>query len=231
MERNQFNYWEELRKIIEGITPYTEDIRRLTADERRAARVAAAWDAAWNAAAKAKDWYKKHAIASALLWLEEKGLYGGGNRDPGAGTKRIRFFRCLGKGRRHAYDGPAWTEAIGQAAYKYGLLQWDLTNNGLGIRFEPYPEKALREFVIPLREIMFLDGVDDADAIEAWLTAASHAVKEFGKPRTHEVGKQIQDIFIAAVAEYTAAKEALSRAWELKAAKPQEAGEADSWNS
>ena len=226
MKKGCFCYWEELRKLVEGTTPYGEDIRRLTADERRAVRADAAWDAAWAAASQSQaDWDKMHALASSLLWLEEKGLYGGGCRAPGAGTTRLRFFRHLGKGRRHAADGPAWTDAVSRAARKYGCLRWDLAAGGsMGIRFEPYPDKtALREFVIPLREIMFIDGVVDADSIEAWLTASAQAVKELGKPRLSEVGEQTKKLFLAAVAEYTAAKEALERVQELDAAKPQEA--------
>jgi hypothetical protein len=227
MERDCFYYWEELRQIIHDLdTPYSEDIRKLTADARQSARVDAAWDAAWAAASQATaDWDKQHAVASAILWLEEKGLYGGGCRAPGTGTKRLRFFRHLGKGRRNATDGPVWTEAIGRASRKYGFLQWDLAGRVMGVRFEPYEDKKefLREYVLPLRTVLFPDGVEDADSIEAWLTATKHAVRDLGKPRTYEVGKQTKDIFIAAVAEYTAAKEALARAWELEAAKQQEA--------
>jgi hypothetical protein len=95
----------------------------------------------------------------------------------------------------------------------------------MGVRFEPYEDKKefLREYVLPLRTVLFPDGVEDADSIEAWLGAAKHAVREFGKPRACGVWKQTQDLFLAAVAEYTAAKEALARAWELEAAKQQEA--------
>jgi hypothetical protein len=228
MKRNCFYYWEELRRIIGGVTPYGDDIRRLTASERRAARIDAAWDAAWAAASQATaDWDKRHAIASALLWLEEKGLYGGGFFAPGIGTKRLRFFRSLGKGRRNASDGPAWTEAIGRAAQRHGWCEWALDGEGLlGVHFEPHPNnrEAQKEFDLPLREVLFLDGDESADAVEAWLGAAKHAVREFGKPRPYGVGAQTRDLFLAAVQEYTAAKEALARAWEL--AKPQEAGEA-----
>jgi hypothetical protein len=234
MRHDCFYYWEELRQIIKGITSYEEDIRRLTADARRAVRTEAAWDASWNAAAKGtEDWQEMHAVASALLWLEEKGLYGGGNRDPGAGTKRLRFFRHLGKGRRHASDGQAWTEAIGRACRRYGFLQWDLVGGALGVRFEPYQDKkeVLREYVLPLRELLLVDGDESADSIEAWLGATKHAVRDLGKPLPYEVGEQTKKLLIAAVAEYTAAKEALARARELEVAKPQEAEAQDSCNS
>jgi hypothetical protein len=226
MEHGHFYRWEELRELVEGVTPYEDDIRRLTASERRAAREDAAWDAAWSAAAKGTaDWDKRHAIASALLWLEERGLYGGGCSFPGAGTKRLRFFRSLGKGRRKASDGPAWTEAIGWAARKHGFLEWDLAEEGLAVHFEPHPDEqeALKEYVIPLREILFIDGDESADAVEAWLGAAKHAVQEFGRPRPYPIGEQTKDIFLAAVAEYTAAKEALSRARALEAVPRPEA--------
>jgi hypothetical protein len=230
MERGHFYRWEELRELIEGSTPYDEDIRRLTASERRAARVDAAWDAAWKAASQGTaDYDKRYAIASALLWLEERGLYGGGCAFPGAGTKRLRFFRSLGKGRRKASDGPAWTEAISRAARKHGWCEWALVDDGLGVHFEPHPHEpeALREYVLPLREVLFLDGDESADAVEAWVGAAKHAVKEFGRPRQYGVREKTKDLFVSAVQEYTAAKEALSRARALEAAAQPEAEEAE----
>jgi hypothetical protein len=230
MKRGHFYRWEELRELIEGFTPYEDDIRRLTASERRAARVDAAWDAAWSAVYRATaDHDKRYALASALLWLEERGLYGGGCAFPGAGTKRLRFFRSLGKGRRKASDGPAWTEAIGRAARKHGWCEWTFVDEGLGVHFEPHPveSEALREYVLPLREVLFLDGDESADAVEAWVGAAKHAVQEFGKPRPYEVREQTRDLFLAAVQEYTAAKEALSRARALEAVARPEAEEAE----
>ena len=227
MKENCFYYWDELRRLIEGFTPYDDDIRRLTASERRQARADTAWDAAWKVAYRATaDHDKRYALASALLWLEEKGLYGGGCAFPGAGTKRLRFFRSLGKGRRKASDGPAWTEAIGWAARKHGWCEWDLAEDGLGVHFEPHPgeTEALREFTLPLREILFIDGDESADAVEAWVGACKHAIQEFGKPRPYGVGGKTQDLFLTAVQEYTAAKEALSRARALEAV-PQPAAE------
>lgn len=47
--------------------------------------------------------------------LDDLGV--GGTRGlEGAGTTRIGLFRSLGKGRKHANDGAAWTAAIQQAA-------------------------------------------------------------------------------------------------------------------
>jgi len=227
MERGHFYRWEELRELVEGVTPYDEDIRRLTASERRQARIEEAWRVAWEAAYPATpDHDKRYALASALLWLEEKGLYGGGCAFPGAGTKRLRFFRSLGKGRRKASDGPAWTEAIGWAARKHGWCEWTFVEEGLGVRFEPHPgeQEALKEYELPLRKILFIDGDESADAIEAWLGAAKHAIQEFGKPRPYKVQEQTKDIFLTAVTEYTTAKEALSRARALEAV-PQPAAE------
>jgi hypothetical protein len=225
MKRDCFYYWEELRKTIEGITPYEEDVRKLTASERREARIEAAWDAAWKAVYRATaDHDKRYALASALLWLEERGLYGGGCSFPGAGTKRLRFFRSLGKGRRKATDGPAWTEAIGLAARKHGWCEWTFVDEGLGVRFEPHPHEseALREYELPLRQILFVDGDESTDAVEAWLGACKHAIQEFGKPRPYGVEEQTRDLFLTAVQEYTAAKEALNRARALEAVPRQE---------
>jgi hypothetical protein len=235
MKPDCFYYWEEIRKLVEGVTPYDEDIRRLTAQERRAARADAAWDTAWAVVSRfVVDWNKRYAIASALLWLEAQGLYGGGTSFPGTGTKRLRFFRSLGKGRRKASDGPAWTEAISRASVKHGFLEWDLTEEGLGIHFEPHPREgeAFKEFTLPLRTVLFIDGDQSADAVEAWVGACKHAVQEFGKPRSYGVEEETKDLFLTAVQEYTEAKEALQRARALEKVKPQEAGEAqDAGNS
>jgi len=230
MKENCFYYWKELRDLIEGFTPYDEDIRRLTAAERRQARADTAWNAAWKAAYRATaDHDKRYALASALLWLEEKGLYGGGCAFPGAGTKRLRFFRSLGKGRRKASDGPAWTEAIGWAARKHGWCEWDLTEDGLGVCFEPHPgeTEALKGYTLTLREVLFLDGDESADAVEAWVGACKHAIQEFGKPRPYGVEEQTKAIFLAAVQEYTEGKEALSRARALEAVPRPAAEEAE----
>jgi hypothetical protein len=235
MKRDCFYYWEELRRIIVGSTPYEEDVRKLTALERAFARADEAWNAAWTATCQATaDHDKRYALASALLWLEYKGLYGGGCFVPGTGTKRLRFFRSLGKGRRKATDGPAWTEAIRQAALKHGWCEWAFAGEGLGVHFEPHPHEteALREFTLPLREVLFLDGNESADAVEAWVGACKHAIREFGRPRPYGVQEKTRDLFVTAVAEYTEAKEALTKAREREAATPKEAEEGqDAGNS
>jgi len=235
MKENCFYHWKELQRIIVGSTPYEEDVRKLTALERRHARTEEAWDAAWAVASQATaDEDKIYALASALLWLEEKGLYGGGCAFPGAGTKRLRFFRSLGKGRRKASDGPAWTEAIRQASRKHGWCEWELVKGVLGVHFEPHPHQpvALREFTLPLRKVLFLDEDKSADAIEAWVGACKHAIREFGRPRFYGVGEKTKDLFLAAVGEYTEAKNALTQAREREAAAPKEAEEGqDAGNS
>jgi hypothetical protein len=103
-----------------------------------------------------------------------------------------------------------------------------LAEDGLAVHFEPHPgeTEALREFTLPLREILFVDGDESADAVEAWLGAAKHAVREFGRPRSYGVEARTQDLFLTAVQEYTAAKEALSRARALEAVPRQEAKDA-----
>jgi hypothetical protein len=235
MKENCFYYWEELRKTIEGFTPYEEDVRKLTALERAFARANEAWETAWTVASQTTaDLDKRYALASALLWLEHKGLYGGGCFFPGAGTKRLRFFRSLGKGRRKATDGPAWTEAIRQAALKHGWCEWAFAGEELGVHFEPHPheQEALKEYTLPLREVLFLDGDESADAMEAWLGAAKHAIREFGRPRPYGIQEKTRDLFLTAVQEYTEAKEALTKAREREAAAPKEAEEGqDAGNS
>jgi hypothetical protein len=229
MKENCFYYWKELRKIVEGFTPYEEDLRKLTALERAFARANEAWETAWTVASQATaDWDKRHAVASTLLWLEHKGLYGGGCFVPGAGTKRLRFFRSLGKGRRKASDGPAWTEAIRQAALKHGWCEWAFAGEWLGVHFEPHPheQEALKEYTLPLREVLFLDGDESADAMEAWVGACKHAIREFGRPRPYGVGEKTRDLFLTAVQEYTEAKETLTKAREREAAAPREAKDA-----
>jgi len=235
MKENCFYHWKELQRIIVGSTPYEEDVRKLTALERAFARANEAWETAWTVASQATaDHDKRYALASALLWLEHKGLYGGGCFVPGAGTKRLRFFRSLGKGRRKATDGPAWTEAIRQAALKHGWCEWELVRGVLGVHFEPHPHEpeALREFTLLLREVLFIDGDKSADAVEAWVGACKHAIREFGRPRSYGVREQTKDLFLAAVGEYTEAKDALARAREREAAAPKEAEEGqDAGNS
>jgi len=235
MKENCFYYWEELRKIIEGTTPYDEDVRKLTALERAHARVEEAWDAAWAIASQATaNEDKIYALASALLWLEHKGLYGGGYLAPGAGTKRLRFFRSLGKGRRNASDGPAWTEAIRRASIKHGWCEWTFAHEGLGVHFEPHPNdrEALKEFDLSLRRILFIDGDESADAVEAWVGACKHAIREFGRPRFYGIQEKTRDLFLTAVQEYTEAKEALTKAREREAAAGQKAEEGqDAGNS
>lgn len=53
-------------------------------------------------------------LAVALCLLDQFGLGGHMGLD-GAGTTRIPQFEALGKGRKQAHDGPAWTAAIEQA--------------------------------------------------------------------------------------------------------------------
>jgi hypothetical protein len=92
-------------------------IQRVTAPARHAARVDAASAAArrWvndlSGRESINDW-ERGARAALLCYLEAKGLYGGGLREPGAGTQRHPTFRSLGSGRRQAMDGAAWTAAI-----------------------------------------------------------------------------------------------------------------------
>lgn len=113
--------WKDINDQLEASNishDVVEKLRILTAAPRHLARCQAAWQAAleWTGGDEAK--------AAALCYCESKGLYGGGLQHPGAGTTRHRAFEKLGKGRRNASDGNAWTQSIAAAP---SLGGWHLT--------------------------------------------------------------------------------------------------------
>jgi len=122
--------WSEILKVLKanGINDpdVIENVRRSTAPLRHRERTLKALHAAFNYA-YAKIPYddsdplneiRRLLAAYVLLDAEAHGLYGGGYTNPGAGTSRHKAFTQLGKGRRQALDGPAWTAAIQQAAWE-----------------------------------------------------------------------------------------------------------------
>jgi len=112
-----------------GVTDHDilEEVRKCTAPLRHRERVLDAWNAAYSFVndvvprdtddAQFNE-LRVQLAAYVLLRAEAGGLYGGGHEHPGAGTTRHAAFRALGKGRRQASDGPAWTAAIDSAAYQ-----------------------------------------------------------------------------------------------------------------
>ena len=107
--------------IDEGVGPASiEAIRRATAEFRHEGRTWAAYQAACRWLSHTYDFRTDYATlsayAKALCFAEWHGLYGGSTRKPGTGTTRHPAFRFLGKGRRHATDGAAWTAAIAAVA-------------------------------------------------------------------------------------------------------------------
>ena len=115
--------WASIENILKdaGVSPASaEAIRKATAEFRHEGRKWAAYQAARRWLSYAYDFRKDYATlgayARALCFAEGYGLYGGSPRKPGTGTTRHPAFRCLGKGRRHATDGAAWTAAIAAVA-------------------------------------------------------------------------------------------------------------------
>ena len=115
--------WASVENTImdAGISPAsTEAIRKATAEFRHEGRKWAAYQAARRWLSYAYDFRRDYATlgayAKALCFAEGHGLYGGSPRKPGTGTTRHPAFRFLGKGRRHATDGEAWTAAIAAVA-------------------------------------------------------------------------------------------------------------------
>ena len=115
--------WASVENTImdAGISPAsTEAIRKATAEFRHEGRKWAAYQAARQWLSYAYDFRRDYATlgayAKALCFAEGHGLYGGSPRKPGTGTTRHPAFRFLGKGRRHAADGAAWTAAIAAVA-------------------------------------------------------------------------------------------------------------------
>jgi hypothetical protein len=120
--------WSEILRVLKAHKLFTEEdiehVRRATAPLRHRERTLQARNTAFRYV-KTRIPYKKsdslederRLLATyVLLDAEAHGLYGGGYIEPGAGTSRHKAFSRLGKGRRQASDGPAWTEAIQQAA-------------------------------------------------------------------------------------------------------------------
>lgn len=102
----------------------SQEVLDLTAPVRHRARVGKARLACQTGASKMifasgdrPDAFESDVIGVALCAIEMFGL--GGTRGlTGEGSIRIPQFRGLGKGRKQAYDGPAWSAAIQEAAYE-----------------------------------------------------------------------------------------------------------------
>ena len=102
----------------------TELVRRLTSAERAAQREAAVVAAAVEGAEALStvvddDIVVKAVLVMALMGLDEIGV-GGPQGLGGESTERISCFASLGKGRKQAGDGPAWSAAI-RASLAAGL--------------------------------------------------------------------------------------------------------------
>jgi hypothetical protein len=127
--------WSEILRVLEAHgfdNEVIETVRRSTALLRHKQRARVARNVALNYVLNAICHRKQETGASfdsldgirqllgayVLLTAEAGGLYGGGYTNPGDGTSRHRAFAQLGKGRRQASDGPAWTAAIQQAAWE-----------------------------------------------------------------------------------------------------------------
>lgn len=99
-----------IRQLPEGSDPLVIELHlAATAPERHASRVEAARAAVRDAFPTATD-----EQVGAILAMEAGGAGGGGGyvRDGIESTARMSWAARLGKGRRHAGDGAAWTAAI-----------------------------------------------------------------------------------------------------------------------
>jgi hypothetical protein len=123
--------WSEILRVLKAHKLFTEEdierVRRATARLRHRERTVKALSTAFHyvntkiitdTESDPLGSNRRFLAAYVLLNAEAHGLYGGGYTNPGAGTSRHKAFRRLGKGRRQASDGPAWTAAIQQAAWE-----------------------------------------------------------------------------------------------------------------
>lgn len=152
---------------------YREAVKTLTAPERHRHRVCEARHAAAAWLTRRGDGamvLSDSPAVRALCWLEAGGLYGGGLADPGAATTRHPAFRGLGKGRRLASDGGAWTAAI--AAVGWGC-RWGLDADGQLAVMVPRVEGSDGDFwyAIPVHELLPQDD-------ESLAVAARRAIRE-----------------------------------------------------
>jgi len=165
--------WKDLRATLPaGLTPEDyDDIRRLTAPGRqelraREARVAACAFVSEIATRGLIPYGDVSRLATALLWAESRGLSGGGTQDPGAGTTRHPAFRSLGKGRRSARDGGAWTAAIAAAA---GQVEVELDDRG-AVRWDTYGNRE----IIPWGDLLWLLDRERAAVLARGLVREGH---------------------------------------------------------
>jgi hypothetical protein len=141
----------KLQAIADGATAEGAEIYvTATALQRHTTRTLHATHAAqhwvsWLAVYTASDWPMGHrdAYTGMVLRAEAQGLYGGGYQCPGASTTRHPAFWACGTGRRLAYDGAAWTAAIGAAAAKYSEI--DVTVNETGLTLTLAGHKILEK--------------------------------------------------------------------------------------
>lgn len=152
-------------------TAIVEAVRKATARQRHEGRMFAAYWAARRWLSHALDFRKDYdvlaAYAYALCFVESLGLYGGAPANPGTGTTRHPAFRALGKGRRHASDGEAWTAALAAVAAEVGA---DITVDPDG-RLAIFVYKNGARIFVPVRILL-------ASEPEARRNLALHAARK-----------------------------------------------------
>ena len=134
----------------------TELVRRLTAAERAAEREAAVVAAAFEGASAlstSEDTVQTAVLVMGLMGLDEIGI-GGPQGLGGDCTQRISAFTSLGKGRKQAGDGPAWSAAI-RASLAAGL-------KGGKLLFSPFEGEL---------EVEVLGGTSNADGCNVRIPA------------------------------------------------------------
>ena len=144
--------FSDLREALDlpQFSAATELVRRLTsaerASEREAAVVAAAVEGA-SALSTSRDTVQAAVLVMALMGLDEIGV-GGPQGLGGESTERVSCFAALGKGRKQAGDGPAWSAAI-RAALTAGL-------HGGKLIYSPFQGEL---------EVEVLGGTSNADGV------------------------------------------------------------------
>lgn len=193
--------WKDVEEALDKLpvnisAEVKEKLRRITAPRRHEARAQAAWGAALEWTYREVEEFND-AAAAALCYCEVRGLHGGGLQSPGDGTTRHQAFERLGKGRRKASDGGAWTAAIGAAPGMHGwhLVGWECSGEQLyAVMTGPHTPDLVRVDVgsiLAWHQIETLvlglvqDGSIDPIAAAAVLQWCHNTSKHDDHPRSH----------------------------------------------